>query len=106
MKDPHSEFKPLQTVNGIPREILGNLNIPKRTSINVCRVGTKLKIPEISQFINNYDIVCIQKSKLDSFDNIYIEGFCSTMRTYGIKYNNKPGGTFIMVIHEIDGYVK
>ena len=44
--------------------------------MNVCELASKLKNPDIVEFITAYDIICLAETKLDQYDEVDIlEGF-------------------------------
>ena len=44
--------------------------------MNVCQLASKLKNPDIVEFITVYDIICLAETKLDQYDEVDIlEGF-------------------------------
>ena len=44
--------------------------------MNVCELVSKLKNPDIVEFITAYDIICLAETKLDQYDEVDIlEGF-------------------------------
>lgn len=69
-------------------------------SINVCGLKSQLLCPEYVSFINAYDIICVQESKLDDVDLIKIDGYevfshnrktISRYRSGGITLTVKTG---------------
>jgi exonuclease III len=44
-------------------------------SINVCALRAKLRFQEFHDFIKGFDIICLQETKLDSYDDVVIDGF-------------------------------
>jgi hypothetical protein len=43
--------------------------------INVFGLSTKLRKPDFISFIEKYDILCVAETKLDKFDDIYVNGY-------------------------------
>lgn len=69
-------------------------------NINVCGPTSKLEIEcrEFLELISSYDVVCMQETKLDNFDNERVqellgkEGFVAYFRNRYDKTNKKSGG--------------
>lgn len=66
-------------------------------SINVCGIKLKLNYPEFIQFINIFDIVGVQESKLDNLDSICVPCFSVFVnnRTESSRY--RSGGIAILI---------
>ena len=74
-------------------------------SINVCGLKSKLLCPEFVSFIEQYDIIGIQESKLDDVDNVQIQGFqvFSNNRTSVSRY--RSGGITLLIKNEISPFI-
>ena len=74
-------------------------------SINVCGLKSKLLCPEFVSFIEQYDIIGIQESKLDDVDNVQIQGFqvFSNIRTSVSRY--RSGGITLLIKNEISPFI-
>jgi exonuclease III len=70
-------------------------------SVNTCGLLSKLNLPEFTDFIKLYDIICINETKLDELDiiNVNVEGydFLSLNRK---KITRKSGGIGVFVKSE------
>jgi exonuclease III len=60
-----------------------------------------LKCPEFLEFINNYDIIGVQESKLDDFDTIVVAGFEIFMHNRKEYSKHRSGGICVLVKKEI-----
>jgi hypothetical protein len=43
-------------------------DVLKITSLNVCGIKSKLKIPDFHEFIQEYDLLCVTETKMDDLD--------------------------------------
>ena len=75
-------------------------------SINVCGLPSKLSCTEFTDFISNYDIVCIDKTKANNTDNIVLAGFEAFTKHRCELSRFKSGGTSIFVKDDLVNKVK
>ena len=77
---PCHENKPVSIQNGATETVFSvsnnntsnNYDGLKISSINVCGLCSKMKSPDFSEFVNNYDIVFLTETKLDDLDECNI----------------------------------
>ena len=71
----------------------------------VCGLKSKLQCPEFVSFVNKYDIIGIQESKLDDVDNLNVQGYqvFSNHRTAISRY--RSGGITLMVKNELSPFI-
>ena len=69
-------------------------------ALNVCGILSKLKYPDFTNFISQFDIVCISESKLDDLDDISILGYIAFYKNRG-KFRRKSGGVLLLITETI-----
>ena len=75
-------------------------------SINACGIKSKLKFPDFYDFINGYDILGINETKLDEYDSIEIEGYEVFCLHRKCKKSRLSGGVASLVKKGICKYVE
>jgi len=88
-------------VDDIHVDILHNSSsVVKFSFLNVCGLDAKIKFPEFTDFISQYDILCFAETKLGEYDGISVPGFTfkSVIRS---KCKRKSGGVGILVKDDI-----
>ena len=75
-------------------------------SINVCGLKSKLNIPEFTELINSYDIICFQETKLDDVDEINIDGYTVICQNRKKISRYRSGGTAIAAKNSLLKFAK
>lgn len=70
-------------------------------SINVCGIKSKNSFSEFVEFINQYDIIGVQESKLDDLDNISIDCYEIIMHNRHRYSRYRSGGIYVIVKRDI-----
>ena len=83
---------------GLKRRIKHELNI---ATLNVCGLRRKLQYPELKEFFNAYDMICLTETKLDDFDNISIPGFPYLYQKRKQRYLRKSGGIGVFLRNDL-----
>lgn len=79
----------------------------KCCSINVCGLKRKLSCPDFVDYVNQFDIVCIQETKLCNLDSVELDGFelhCNNRG--GIEGRIPSGGVGILISDKVKDKVK
>jgi len=75
-------------------------------SLNVCGLRSKDKNLDFINYINKFDIIGFQETKLDSLDTVNIEGFTLYFKHRKDIAQKKSGGIAIAINNNISKYVK
>ena len=75
-------------------------------SLNVCGLVSKLNCPEFLSFIKQYDIICIQESKLDDVDIVSIAGYQIFTNNRRAISRYRSGGITLIVKNELSPYIR
>ena len=75
-------------------------------SLNVCGLVSKLNCPEFLSFIKQYDIICIQESKLDDVDTVSIAGYQIFTNNRRAISRYRSGGITLIVKNELSPYIR
>ena len=74
-------------------------------SLNVCGFKRKIKVPEFCSLIENFDIFCVNETKLDPIDIINVEGYNFLSQCRKQTYRRKSGGLGVFVKQSLGPYV-
>ena len=92
-----------ESLDGLPQR--GDTCL-KFLTINVCGIKSKLKFPDFCYYIQEYDFIGINETKLDEFDTLEIEGY----NIFCLNRNNKKavrsGGVALLVKSNLCKYVQ
>ena len=77
----------------------------KIASLNVCGINSKLRCPEFVQWINKFDIICLQETKTDEADDIQVSGYTVYMFSRQNLSRYRSGGIALLVKNDISSYV-
>ena len=47
----------------------------KLVTLNICGVFSKLNFPELYDFVNMFEVICLVETKLDPYDSFQVEGY-------------------------------
>ncbi|WAR17083.1 hypothetical protein MAR_031677, partial [Mya arenaria] len=70
------------------------------TLLNVCGLSFKLKYSNFDDFIRKYDIICLNETQLDEFDNINVQGY-KFFRINRKQFVKKSGGVGVLVCNRL-----
>lgn len=73
----------------------------KLLSINVCGLKSKLVCPEFIDYLNTFDIIACEETKLDNFDDIHLDQHQCVFKHRKQKVLRKSGGIAVLVRNEI-----
>ena len=77
----------------------------KFAALNICDVLSKSKFPELIDFVNMFDIICLFQTKLDQFDKIHVNNFEILTLSRNRKQGARYGGITILIKSELYKYV-
>ena len=72
---------------------------------NVCVLKSKLLCPEFVSFIQQYDIIGIQESKLDDVDKMQIQGFQVFSNNHTSVSGYRSGCITLLIKNEISPFI-
>ena len=100
------------------RPILSDYTRPKRNqssdkkstnikcgSLNVCGVKHRLNYPDFCKLVQNYDIFCVNETKIDKYDTIHLDGYTFISQCRKQKFFRKSGGIGVFVKNHLSPYV-
>lgn len=70
-------------------------------SINVGGLVNRIQSPDFEEFINKYDIICIQETHFDAYDSIHINGYTCLPTIVRVDAKYRSGGIAILVRNSI-----
>jgi hypothetical protein len=73
----------------------------KISSLNVCGLKTRIQFPDFILLLNSYDILCVQETKLNSYDIIDVPGFTFYSKPRKDNYLRKSGGIAFFIKNTI-----
>ena len=68
----------------------------KIASLNVCGLQSKLMFPEFTEFIEEYDLICLSETKLDDVDQCDVPGYTFFNKNRD-RCKRKSGGIGVFV---------
>ncbi|CAG2185838.1 unnamed protein product [Mytilus edulis] len=77
-----------------------------RHGLNVCGIKKRLQYPEFIELINRYDIICLQESKTDNCDEIFVPGYISKMKNRHDMTFRKSGGLMVLYKEKLCDHIK
>lgn len=77
----------------------------KFCSLNVCGLKQRLKFPEFTEFLNEYDFICVSETHTDDTDDVDIDGYTFYSKHRAQNYRRKSGGIGIYVRNYFSKYV-
>lgn len=83
-----------------------NGNNIKLLSLNVCGLMSKQNCPDFIEYINNYDIIGLQETKMDDLDTVHIEGYKVFVKNRKSVLRRKSGGIALLVKQELCQFIK
>lgn len=75
-------------------------------SLNVCGLLSKLNCPEFLSLIHEYDLICIQESRLDDLDTVTISGYQIFIKNRAAVSRFRSGGIALIVKNKFSPYIR
>ena len=74
-------------------------------SLNVCGLKSKLNCPDFMNFLHDYDVICIQESRLDDVDKIIVPGYKIFTHNRKQIARYRSGGIALLVKEEYSPFI-
>lgn len=75
-------------------------------NLNVCGLASKLRFPEFTDFIENYDIIGLQECKTDDADELLIPGYKLILNNRQHLARYRSGGIALLVKNIISDFIR
>ena len=73
-------------------------------TLNVCGLKNRLNYPDFTDYISNYDILCLVETKLDQTDIVSLPGFDCISHPHKVLFFRRSGGIAVFVKKRISEY--
>jgi hypothetical protein len=67
-------------------------------ALNVCGLVSKLRNPDLREFISLYGIICLTETKLDNYDEVELDGYKSLPPVNRQNCKARSGGICVFVL--------
>ena len=76
----------------------------KFATLNVCGLKTRINYPDFTDYLSNYDILCLVETKLDQTDIVSLPGFDCISQPRKELFFRRSGGIAVFVKNKFSEY--